>query len=429
MVWFKALKSFFFKKKFDFKSPSINLYDFHPQIRIFLMLNGIFFNNTDSKLRFFWPIITLGWSIVGISFELMFIYHGVTVADYSFATECFCYFLILGTVPLVLMSILFNRTKILIILELMNKDFLYVSSLGLKYRDIFLNGQLLIWQLCVLWFCFASYLIMMYFLSPISVLIYQSLFATQDENTVRPLLFPFWLPKDDPYKSPNYEIFLLMEVLIACLLIQTFCVLVYMIFHVLLHCFYMLSIIILDCEALFGGLDESVVKLDRYNVRRLEVQHILNNRVKRIVNWHVLIFQYIQSVSSVFGPVLVYQVSLSSVAICLAAYQVAHNLDEGKFNIIFVTLLTATCLQLWIPCYLGTLIRNKAFTVADAIWESGWNETPLSLLIRTDMMIIILRSHNPITIKFTALPNLELETFSSIMGTSYSYFNILRQYK
>nr|XP_032512871.1 odorant receptor 13a-like isoform X1 [Danaus plexippus plexippus] len=202
-----------------------------------------------------------------------------------------------------------------------------------------------------------------------------------------------------------------------------------MIFHVLLHCFYMLSIIILDCEALFGGLDESVVKLDRYNVRRLEVQHILNNRVKRIVNWHVLIFQYIQSVSSVFGPVLVYQVSLSSVAICLAAYQVAHNLDEGKFNIIFVTLLTATCLQLWIPCYLGTLIRNKAFTVADAIWESGWNETPLSLLIRTDMMIIILRSHNPITIKFTALPNLELETFSSIMGTSYSYFNILRQYK
>lgn len=134
--------------------------------------------------------------------------------------------------------------------------------------------------------------------------------------------------------------------------LRKFSVLVYMIFHVLLHCFYMLSIIILDCEALFGGLDESVVKLDRYNVRRLEVQHILNNRVKRIVNWHVLIFQwviisydktkkiiinhwtvvqatvfffrYIQSVSSVFGPVLVYQVSLSSVAICLAAYQVAH---------------------------------------------------------------------------------------------------------
>lgn len=52
--------------------------------------------------------------------------------------------------------------------------------------------------------------------------------------------------------------------------------------------------------------------------------------------------------------------------------------------------------------------------MADAIWESGWNETPLSLLIRTDMMIIILRSHNPITIKFTALPNLELETFSSV---------------
>lgn len=56
----------------------------------------------------------------------------------------------------------------------------------------------------------------------------------------------------------------------------------------------------------------------------------------------------------------------------------------------------------------------KAFEVGDAGWKCGWHETPLGLMIRTDIIIIILRAQQPVTIKYTGLPEIQLETFSSV---------------
>ncbi|XP_050343602.1 odorant receptor Or2-like [Nymphalis io] len=429
MVLYKTLKTFFTKDDFDFESTDIDLYKFHPQIRMFLVFNGIFFNNTESYIRFCWPLLSIILALVGAAIELMIIRHGIVTGDYSLATECFCYFIILTTIPLVYISVLFGRTKILQLLNSMDRDFLYICRLETKYRNLFLNGQLLIWQLCITWLVFAMTIVTMYLISTIAILFYQSLLATQTENMVRPLMFPLWLPEDDPYRTPNYEVFLFFEILLCLMVPQTFCVYVYVLFHILLHHYYIMNLIIFDCEILFNDLDESVVELPRNDPSRMKVQLILNKRIERIVKWHNMVFETIKAVSSVYGPPLVYQVIISSLAICLMAYQVAESLDHGKFHVIFAMLCIATCIQLWIPCYLGTLIRNKAFSIGDAIWSGGWHETPLGRLVRQSLIIIIMRSQKPVSIKFTGLPNLDLETFSSVMSTSYSYFNILRQYK
>lgn len=136
-----------------------------------------------------------------------------------------------------------------------------------------------------------------------------------------------------------------------------------------------------------------------------------------------------------------------------------QRLDEGVVDILFVMLGISACVQLWIPCYLGTLLRNKVrisegilrvgnrvlpsgpfrklllkysevltvnisiegndyefqgFAIGDSCFNSGWNETPLGQLIRADILFIIFRSQIPIYIKFTGLPNIQLETFSSV---------------
>ncbi|XP_026737600.1 odorant receptor 13a-like [Trichoplusia ni] len=363
-----------------------------------------------------------------MTFEEIFIWHGVTEKDYSFATECFCYWVILGGIPMVYVSVLVNMQKIYDIVEEMNKDFIFVCSLSPRYRKPFLEGQLLIWQLCYAWFCFVCFVSSLYVLFPVAGLCYQSLFATQDENTQRPLQFPMWLPNDDPYRTPNYEMFLVIESMMCFCFVQTFCVYIYTLFHILLHYDTIMNMIILDFEVIFEGLDESVALLPRYDVRKMEVQRILNERMKKIVTWHLSVFKAVKTVSSVYGPMLVYQVSLSSIAICLIAYQIAEKLDSGKLDILFCLLGIAACLQLWIPCYLGTMLRNKAFALGDACWTCGWHETRLGLMVRTDIVIFILRAQQPVTIKFTGLPHVQLETFSSLMSSSYSYFNMLRQY-
>ncbi|KPJ02848.1 Putative odorant receptor 13a [Papilio xuthus] len=147
-----------------------------------------------------------------------------------------------------------------------------------------------------------------------------------------------------------------------------------------------MDMIFLDFEVIFNDLDETVVKLSRYHPRRVAVQMELNRRMKRIY------------------------------------------LEQGKIHFLFILLCLAASIQLWIPCFLGTLIRNQAFAVGEACWRCGWQETPLGLLLRSDFIILILRAQQPVTIKFTGLPKLELETFSSIMSSSYSYYNLLRQY-
>nr|AOG12933.1 odorant receptor [Eogystia hippophaecolus] len=429
MPFYQIIKNFILKAYFDFDNSYISLYNFHPQLRIFIAINGIFFNNRDSKIRYIWPIFGLLLTFVGFTFELIFIYHGLTIQDYSFATESFCYTIILGVIPIVYTTVLLNKEKIIQLIEDMNGDFIYICRLGSEYKKRFLKGQLYIWILCFMWLMFLSFVAVVFIMTMVLTLMYQSLFATQDEYTIRPLIFPMWLPEDDPYRTPNYEIFLFLQIILIFICNLTFGVYVYILFHILLHYYYLMDMIMLAFGVLFDGLDESVMNLPRSDVKRIQIQRVLNNRMKQIVRWHTSVFKSVDTVSSVYGSALVYQVMFSSLAICLMAYQVAVQLDEGKVNFLFIILSIAACLQLWIPCYLGTIIRNKAFAVGDACWNSGWHETSLGRLLRQDIIIFILRAQHPVTIKFTGLPPIQLETFSSIMSTSYSYFNMLRQYK
>ncbi|KAJ2952088.1 hypothetical protein O0L34_g4358 [Tuta absoluta] len=426
LIW-RRIQGFMEKEGYDFDRPDIDLYNFHPQLCIFYMINGIFFNNRNSLLRFLIPILCLIVVLCALGFELMFINRGVQIEDYSFAAESFCYVTLLGTAPVLYASILMHRDIIIDQIDLMNKDFLYIRNLEPRYRDCFVKGQLKIWRWCWTWVALCLGAAFVYVMNGFAMLLYQTFFTTVDEHTVRPLIFPLWLPKDDPYRTPNYEIFMFLEIWVIFIINQNFGAYVYMQFHTLLHYYNLIDLIILDLEVIFEGLDETVVELPKSDPRRMEVRGILNGRLKRIVNWHSAVFKSIDMLSSVYGPTLAYQVGLSSIIICLVAYQVVDSFEQGKVHVFFCLLLVEACIQLWIPCYLGTLVKDKALSIADTCWNCGWEKTNLGRMVCTDFVIIMLRAQKSLTIKFTGLPSLTLETFSSILSTAYSYFNMLRQ--
>uniref|UniRef100_A0A0K8TU53 Odorant receptor n=1 Tax=Epiphyas postvittana TaxID=65032 RepID=A0A0K8TU53_EPIPO len=421
-------RSFVYKEGFDWDKPEITLQFFHPQLQMFFAVNGIFFNNRESKIRFVWPLLSALLAMIANCFELMFMWHGFEIKDYGFVTECFCYFFILGSVVIVYISMLRNRDKIFMLSNNMNKDFLFICNLGSQYRDTFFKGQLLIWKLCWSWLCFAIFVALLYISNTLLYLLYQSTLATQDEHMVRPFMFPIWLPADDPHRTPNYEIFLALEIVLIFIVFCSFVLYVYILFHLLLHYYNLMDMILIAFGELFDGLDEEVATLEPEDPRRRAVQAQLNSRMGRIARWHHSVFESVETVSSVYGPALVYQTMFSSVVICSIAFQVAEQLSEGKVDYLFAVLGIGACLQLWIPCYIGTLLRNKGFSLGDRCFYCGWHGTSLGRLLRRDLVIFIQRSQEPLAIKFTALPHLKLETFSSIMSSAYSYFNMLRQY-
>ncbi|KAI8424166.1 hypothetical protein MSG28_002756 [Choristoneura fumiferana] len=315
MTIIQNAKAFLFKKGFDFDKPDITLQLFHPQLQVFFAVNGIFFNNRESKIRFVWPLLSSILSLIANSFEMMFIWHGVTTKDYGFATECFCYFFILGSVVVVYVSMLMNREKIFTLSNNMNKDFILICSLGSQYS-------------------FPIFIATLYISNTLVYLLYQSTIATQDEHMVRPFMFPLWLPADDPHRTPNYEIFFLLEVILIFVVLCTFVLYVYILFHLLLHYYNLMDIILIAFGELFDDLDESVATRPPEDPRRQEVQAKLNRRMGQIARWHHSVFD-------------------------------------------------------------------------------GWHGTQLGRLLRRDFVIFIQRSQEPLAIKFTALPHLQLETFSS----------------
>lgn len=44
----------------------------------------------------------------------------------------------------------------------------------------------------------------------------------QVEDMVRPLIFPLWLPKDDVYRTPNYEAFMVLEIVLLAVILTCF---------------------------------------------------------------------------------------------------------------------------------------------------------------------------------------------------------------
>nr|ALM26213.1 odorant receptor 24 [Athetis dissimilis] len=289
----RIIRNFLLKEYFDFDSPDIDMYNFHPQLRMFLAVLGVSFNDKGTWIRFIWPSFCIVLSTVAMVLEALTIWHGVSVKDYSIATECFCYWVILSAIPTVNGGISTNTAKIRDLVKKMNEEFIFVCSLGPKHRKPFLEVQLIIWQLCYAWFTFVCFVSGLYMVLPVAGLTYQSLFATIDENTVRPLQFPVWLPHDDVYRSPNYELLLALELIMVFMFVQSFCGYVYTLFHILLHYYAIMNMIIIDFSVIFEGLDESVALLPVHDKRRRETQHILNARIRRIVTWHRSVFKYV----------------------------------------------------------------------------------------------------------------------------------------
>lgn len=80
----------------------------------------------------------------------------------------------------------------------------------------------MIWKFSLAWTTFLNVFLQNYILFPILLLVYQTLFATQDEHTVRPLPLPLWLPGVDIFETPQYEILFISQVYASIVCVQTF---------------------------------------------------------------------------------------------------------------------------------------------------------------------------------------------------------------
>ncbi|RVE43853.1 hypothetical protein evm_011521 [Chilo suppressalis] len=136
MLFLQHLKAIITKENYDLEDPDLNFYTFFPQLRMFFVPMGIFFRNENSPMRFLVPAICLGLTFMATGMEMMFVLHGIQIKDYSFATECFCYCVMLGIIPVFYATNLHKKKYLLQILEDMAEDFVFICKLDTKLSSL-----------------------------------------------------------------------------------------------------------------------------------------------------------------------------------------------------------------------------------------------------------------------------------------------------
>nr|XP_012223385.1 PREDICTED: odorant receptor Or2-like [Linepithema humile] len=139
---------------------------------------------------------------------------------------------------------------------------------------------------------------------------------------------------------------------------------------------------------------------------------------------HLTIYKYAKMVNIIFNQVFFVQFFSSILVLCTSIYYLAEHITETRA----ATLLLYTIgmiVQIYLYCWCGNEVMLMSMKTGHAIYHTDW--PLLSVSEKKDLLIIMIRSTRPIKFTSSFLITLSLDSYSNILKTSYSAFNVLQQ--
>ncbi|EZA59464.1 ObirOr5-E26 [Ooceraea biroi] len=146
--------------------------------------------------------------------------------------------------------------------------------------------------------------------------------------------------------------------------------------------------------------------------------------ISEYVCHHLSIYNYAKTLNSIFNPIFFVQFCGSIIVLCTSVYYIAGHITDSES----ATLLVFTiCMfvQIYVYCWSGNEVMLKSVKVADIIYHLDW--PLLSVSEKKDLLIIMIRSRIPIQFTSSFLITLSHQSYSNLLKTSYSAFNLLQQ--
>ncbi|XP_017788743.1 PREDICTED: odorant receptor 94b-like [Habropoda laboriosa] len=149
-----------------------------------------------------------------------------------------------------------------------------------------------------------------------------------------------------------------------------------------------------------------------------------DDSVKQCAQHHDRIYQFSKKVNEEFKLILISQFCISMSVICFNLYRMTQIKMDTKFvEIILYSFCTIT--QIFYYCWYGNEVKHKSLEICDTVFESNW--TALSQSTKKTLLTIMLRSLKPIEFTGAFVFPVNLESFKSLVKTSYSVFNVIQQ--
>ncbi|KAL0112603.1 hypothetical protein PUN28_012117 [Cardiocondyla obscurior] len=146
--------------------------------------------------------------------------------------------------------------------------------------------------------------------------------------------------------------------------------------------------------------------------------------ISECVRQHLNIYKYAKTVNVIFNPVLFVQFSGSILILCTSVYYMSQHITDRSESLTLLVYTIGMFIQIYMYCWSGNEVILKSTSLGNAIYCMNW--PLLSSNERKELLIIMLRSSIPLKFTSSFLITLSLQSYSNILKTSYSAFNVLQ---
>ncbi|NP_001177533.1 odorant receptor 124 [Nasonia vitripennis] len=149
--------------------------------------------------------------------------------------------------------------------------------------------------------------------------------------------------------------------------------------------------------------------------------YTMNNNIRH----HAVTKDIVKKMQSFSIVVVVPLFIFSLITLCTSLFLMPEKeIMSFEFITLFIY-LTCMLTQIFLYCWFGNELQLKSKTISDAVYHSNW--TRLTPKLRRNLLFTMFISQNGLMISFHGQCSLSINTYVSILKTSYAAFNLLRK--
>nr|XP_012223384.1 PREDICTED: LOW QUALITY PROTEIN: odorant receptor 46a, isoform A-like [Linepithema humile] len=146
--------------------------------------------------------------------------------------------------------------------------------------------------------------------------------------------------------------------------------------------------------------------------------------ISEYIRHHLSIYKFAKTVNVIFNQALFVQFFGSIIVLCTSVYYLASHITETE-SVTLVVYTICMFVQIYVYCWSGNEVILKSMSIGDAIYRMNWPF--LSINEKKELLMIMIRSSSPIKFTSSFLITLSLQSYTNILKTSYSAFNVLQK--
>nr|XP_034179496.1 uncharacterized protein LOC117603964 [Osmia lignaria] len=152
--------------------------------------------------------------------------------------------------------------------------------------------------------------------------------------------------------------------------------------------------------------------------------------LKKCIKHHQLLIEFCEKLEHVYTMSIFTHMVVLSLLLCFDAYEIIVANTSPSMRIIFLFHGVGSLGQVFMVTYTCHFMMEESTNIITSIYSGSWSTLPMNDVgrsFRSSMKFTMIRSLKPCCLTAAGFFPLTLETFTSLLSSTFSYFTLMRQ--